>query len=69
MGLPVKAEGPTGMKAMPEILVGPSALRAVTAIMIVVKFKTSPNAAATIVTARSVKRLWALTAWIKERRS
>ena len=56
----------TGMNAKPVIRAGPLELRAVTATIRVVKFKTSPTATEPIAIARSWNRLWPLAAWRKE---
>ena len=56
----------TGMNAAPVIMAGPLELRAVTATIKVVKFKTSPTATEPIAIALSLNRLWPLAAWRKE---
>lgn len=56
----------TGMNAKPVIRAGPLELRAVTATIRVVKFKTSATATEPIAIALSLNRLWPLAAWRKE---
>ena len=56
----------TGMNAKLVTRAGPLELRALTATIRVVKFKTSATATEPIARALSLNRLWPLAAWRKE---